>query len=729
MLRSASFSFAVGLIVVTVALAQFEAGSVVGSVKDPSGLAVANAVIEIRSVATNVARKTVTSATGDFDFVALQPGAYEIIAKQPGFKEAVRKFELSVGQRLELNLGMEVGGASQSVTVAENAVTVETASSEVSNVRTRQQVVDLPLNNRNFTQLVQLDPGVNNHGGSTNVTNGGYTAGRGTSGAVINGNPSDIGIYMFDGILGIDADANVLIFYPPVDSIQEFKVQTSAAPAAYGGGPSIINVTFRSGTNNLHGTLYEFVRNSDFDAKNYFDSPVNPIPPFHMNEFGPNIGGPIKIPHLFNGKDKLFFFADYEGKRVSQAQTYISNVPLPAFRTGDFSALLPKTALRIPGTTQPLPNNQVPASQIDPTSAKLLTLYPLPNIPGAGQVNNFLYNGPLLNNIDQGDVRVDYRTAKSSLFGRYSMEDAVTTNPGFLPAPAIGGGPGYPGDTLAPGKQVVLGYGRSIGAHKYYELRLGFSRLLEFIIDEDSKRGNVAEQYGIANANLGGPGLSTITVSGMASLGDGNGNVTKVNNIFEINQALSWVKSKHEFKFGFNFMSSRFAFFTPPKPVGAFNFNAGYTGYGLADFLYGRPISSQYDVTKFFDLKRYRPTFYIQDNWRVTPRLTLNLGVRDEIVTPWKERHNRLAVFDPSNGGNLVPVGTPGFPEDAVTDARLTNIGPRFGFAYSVTPKTVLRGGFGIFYAYQTYNSNPQAKNAPFNGSVVVSNATGEAGF
>src|SRR5262249_33884269 len=144
---------------------------------------------------------------------------------------------------------------------------------------------------------------------------------------------------------------------------------------------------------------------------------------------------------------------------------------------------------------------------------------------------------------------------------------------------------------------------------------------------------------------------------------------------------------------------------------------------------YGRPISSQYDVTKFFDLKRYRPTFYIQDNWRVTPRLTLNLGVRDEIVTPWKERHNRLAVFDPSNGGNLVPVGTPGFPDDTVTDARLTNIGPRFGFAYSITPKTVLRGGFGIFYAYQTYNSNPQAKNAPFNGSVVVSNATGEAGF
>src|SRR5262249_33162566 len=286
-----------------------------------------------------------------------------------------------------------------------------------------------------------------NKGNSTNVTNGGYTAGRGTSGAVVNGNPSDIGIYLFDGILGVDADANVLILYPPVDSIQEFKVQTSSAPAAYGGGPSIINVTYRSGTNNLHGTLYEFVRNSAFDAKNYFDSPANPIPPFHMNEFGANIGGPVVIPRLFNGKDKLFFFADYEGKRVSQSQTYISTVPTPAFRTGDFSALLPRTVVRVPGGAAPLPHHHVP--QIHPTSAKLMTLYPLPNIPGAGLVSNYLSNGALINNIDQGDIRIDYRTTNSSIFGRFSKENPATINPGYLPAPAIGGGPGYPGETLA----------------------------------------------------------------------------------------------------------------------------------------------------------------------------------------------------------------------------------------------------------------------------------------
>jgi len=694
---------------------------------DPSGLPMPRATVTLRSTATNIARTTATSATGDYDFVALQPGQYSLTATQPGFKSATRTFEVAVGQRLRLDVSLEVGTASESVTVGANAIAVEAVSSDMNNVRTRQQVVDLPLNNRNFTQLVQLAPGVTNRGSSTNVTNGGYTAGRGTSGATVNGNSSDVGIYIFDGIQSVDADANVLIFYPPVDAIQEFKVQTSAAPAAFGGGPSVINVTFRSGTNDLHGAAYEFVRNSAFDAKNFFDSATAPIPPFRMNQFGANLGGPVYIPRVYDGKNRLFFFADFEAKRQSQAQTYISTVPTPAMRTGDFSELLPRTVVRIPGTTTPLPNNRVP--QIDPAAAKIVNLFPLPNIAGAGAVSNFLYNGSLINTINQGDVRIDYRTTNSSLFGRFSREDPTTDNPGFLPAPALGGGPGYPGITLAPGTQVVLGFGRSLGPTKYYEFRAGYSRLPEDIIVADSKLGGIAEQLGIRNANLGGPGMSTITISGMASFGDGNGSLQKINNIYEADQALSWVHDKHEFKFGFNWMTTTFGFFTPPKPVGSFNFNASYTGYGLADFLYGRPISTQIDITKYFTLTRYRPVVYAQDNWRLTSKLTLNLGLRDEMVTPWKERHNRLGVFDARNGGDLVALGTPGYPTDTVTDGHYRNLAPRAGFAYSLNPSTVIRAGFGIFYAYQTYNSNPQAKNAPFNGSLIVSNAAGEAGY
>ena len=732
MLRRVIVLMSFAVLVSTAALAQFEAGSVVGLVKDQSGSLIPNALVEIKNQATDVARQTKTSAEGVFDFVAVPPGQYSITVKQQGFKEETQSFELVVGQRLELNLTMQVGMASQSVTVTGNVETIETASSEVSNLRTRQQVVDLPLNARNFTQLVQLAPGVNNHGNASNSLQQGYTSGRGTNGAVINGNPAEDTVYMFDGIISTENDAGDLFFFPPVDSIQEFKVQTSSAPAAYGGNPTMINVTFRSGTNNFHGTFYEFLRNSDFDAKNYFDLQSKPIPPFHLNQFGANVGGPIIVPHIFNGKDRLFFFADYEGKRQSQAQTYVSTVPTALMHSGNFSELLNQAkpiVLKAPGTNTPLPNNTV--QHIDPTSANLMALFPPPNIPGAGTVNNYLFNGSVLNTIDQGDIRIDYKTDKTSIFGRFSKENPNTITPGYLPAPAIGGGPSRPGQTPIPANQVVLGYGRSIGANLYYEARLGYSRLHEFIIDSDTTRGNLAEQLGIPNANAGGAkGLTHIVISGgNVGLGDGSGSLEKINNNWEIDQALSWVRGNHELKAGFNWRSQRFAFYSPGYPVGTFSFTGVYTGYGLADFLYGKPITSELDVTQFFGMMRFQPSAYVQDNWRVTPRLTLNIGLRNDLVTPWGERHNRLSGFVPVNGGTLVLVGTPPFYGNTITRGRYTNWGPRFGFAYSVDPKTVIRGGGGIFYAFEINNSNPQVKNAPYNGSIIQTNVASTAGF
>lgn len=715
--------------------AQFEAGSVLGIVKDSSGAVIPNAQVEIKSLSTNTTRATVSDSSGEWNIPALEPGRYSATIKQSGLRDEVRTFELVVGQKLRLDVVMSIGTATETVTVNASGEMLETTTSDLSNVRTNQQVIDLPLNSRNFTQLVQLAPGVNNKGNGTNSTNGGYTAGRGTSGSVVNGNPSDVGIYLFDGIQSVDADANVLLFYPPVDAIQEFKVQTSAAPAAFGGGPSIINVTYRSGTSAYHGTVYEFLRNSAFDAKNYFDSATNPIPPFHLNQFGANLSGPIIIPHLFNGRDKLFFFMDYEGKRQTQSQTSISTVPTAAFRTGDFSAYpsqlyVPGTSSNPAGSRVALPGNKV--QSINPTSAMLVGLFPLPNYGAPGAItNNYLYNGPLLNTIDQGDVRIDFRTPTTSIFGRYSQEAADTNNPGYLPSPAIGGGPGYPGITLAPGRQVVLGYGRTFGPTRYYEARMGYSRLTESIITEGAMLGDIAEQNGIPGANAGGatPGFTNIVISGNATLGDGNGNITKVNNLWEIDQAFTWVKAKHEIKIGANFMSTRFAFLSPAHPNGTMSFTGAYTGLGLADFLYGVPVTSQLDVSKFFSLIRFRPSFYIQDSYRITPRLTLNFGLRDDLVTPWVERDNRLAGWDPTNGGSLVPVGTGSFPGDSVVDGRYTNFAPRFGFAFNIDSKTVLRGGFGIFYAYETYNSNPMSKNAPFNGSFATTNTTDVEGF
>ncbi|MSV28145.1 MAG: carboxypeptidase regulatory-like domain-containing protein [Bryobacterales bacterium] len=391
------------------AFAQFELGTVTGVITDPSKSPVAGATVEIRSLTTNVLRTVSSTASGEFHSLPLQPGRYSITVKAQGFRDRIAEVSLGVSQRLQADIALELGSVTEQVSVSASAAVIDTASSEIGQVRLAKEIVDLPLNTRNFTQLVQLAPGVlQGVGGASGLL--GYTSGRGTNGAVINGAPVEDVTYIIDGINSVDTDAGVLIFFPPVDSIYEFKVQTSSAPAAYGGGQGIINVTYKSGGNELHGTAYEFVRNSAFDAKNFFDSATLPIPPFKLNQFGFNLGGPVVIPRLFNGKDKFFFFGDYEGKRARQAQTFLSSVPIAPFRKGDFSALLPRTVVNDPRSTPrlPLPGNIMPASAIDPTSARMVALYPEPNLPG--QINNFLYNPVQTNRVDQFNIRSDYRT-------------------------------------------------------------------------------------------------------------------------------------------------------------------------------------------------------------------------------------------------------------------------------------------------------------------------------
>ena len=703
--------------------AQVELGSLVGMVTDPQKAPVAGAAVEFRSLTTNVKRQVTTSASGEFNSLPLQPGRYVISVKQAGFREKAVEVVLGVSQRLQLDLALEIGQVNEQVNVTANAATVETASSEIGQVRGSKEIADLPLNTRNFTQLVQLAPGVlTGVGGASGLL--GYTSGRGTNGAVINGAPVEDVTYIIDGINSVDTDAGVLIFFPPVDSIQEFKVQTSSAPANFGGGQGIINVIYKTGSNQFHGVGYEFLRNSRLDAKNFFDGGAGKIPPFKLNQFGGNVGGPVVLPGLFNGRDKLFFFADYEGKRVRQAQTFLSSVPIPAFRTGDFSAL--RTVLMDPRATPrtPLPGNILPASAIEPVSARMTELYPQANLPGL-QINNFLYNPVQTSAVDQVNLRVDYRTSKGAIFGRYSWEDSDTFNPGNLPEPAIGAGPGRPGQVVVPSKQAVLGYGRSFGPTTYYDLRVGYSRMIQGIYDSGTKYGAIAEKLGIANANAGGaaPGLSTTNITGMTGLGDGAGSLQKVNNNWEIDQTLSWVHDRHELKFGFDYMSRRFAFHSPGAPSGQFTFGGNYTGLGFADFLLGRPISSRFDSTKFFSLKRYYFSWFVQDNWRVSSKLTLNMGLRNDSITAWKERHNRLSGFVPTGGGTLVPVGTAPFSGDSVLQGRPWQLGPRFGLAYTLTPKTVIRAGGGIFYSFKSVTSgNSLAKNAPFSGTFITAN-------
>ncbi len=703
---------------------QFEQGLIVGIVSDPQNAPIAGAPVQIRSTTTNVARDVTTSTSGEYNSLPLTPGKYTVTVRMTGFKERSIEVNVGVSQRVQMDMSLELGNVTEKVVVEAAPPTIETESSEIGQIKQAREIVDLPLNTRNFTQLVQLAPGVTTGvGGASGVL--GYTSGRGTNGAVINGAPVEDVTYLIDGINSVDTDAGVLIFFPPVDSIYEFRVQTSSAPAAYGGGQGIINVNYKSGTNQYHGVAYEFLRNSAFDAKNFFDSASNPIPPFKLNQFGFNLAGPVQIPKVFNGKDKLFFFFDYEGKRVRQAQTYLSTVPTDAFRAGDFSALLPRTIVYDPRSNPrtPLPNNVIPPTAINPTAANMIKLYPAQNLPG--QVNNFLYNPVQTNTVNQANTRIDYRTSATSIFGRYSWEDADTYNPGNLPEPAIGTGPGRPGRVLIPSHQGVIGYGRALSPAAYYEARVGYSRMIQGIYDSGTQYGNIAEQLGIPNANSNGstPGFTTTNISGMTGLGDGAGSLQKVNNNWEIDQAFSWVRNRHDLKFGFDYMSRRFAFYSPGAPNGSYTFSGIYSNFGLADFLFGNPISSRLDVTKFFSLQRFYFSWFVQDNWRVNSKLTINIGLRNDSITAWKERHNRLAGFVPDNGGTLVPVGTAPFTGDSVVQGRPWQLGPRLGFAYTVTPRTVIRAGGGIFYSFKTVTSgNSMAKNAPFSGTLVTAN-------
>ena len=507
------------LLLGSVAHGQFEVGSIVGAVTDPNGSRVPGARIEAVQTATNSSRITTTSDSGEYAIVGLIPGTYTVTITKEGFAKQTRTVNVAVSARVDSSFTLGIESATSSVTVDASAnAALETGSSELGNVRSQDQVQGLPLNSRNFTQLVYLAPGVNNKGNSANSVSQGYTNGRGTNGAVINGNPPEDTVYLLDGIQSMDNDADDLILFPNVDSIAEFKVQTSAAPAAFGGSPAIINVSFRSGTNQLHGTVYEFLRNHMFDAKNYFDSHTAPIPKFVYNQFGANLSGPLVIPHILNGRNKLFFFLDYEGKRQNQAQTYTSTVPTAAFRTGDFSSLLQTNTQRSkpiqlvdPVTRSPLVNNYLnPALHpFNATSLKLLSLYPLPNLPG--DAANYLFNGPVVNVIHLGDVRVDYHSDKTTIFGRFSKEDPYTSTPGYLPNPAIGAGPSRPGITEIPAWQAVLGYSRAFDENKFYEARLGYSRLTETITDAGVPFGDLAEQYGIPNANASGAGLAPST--------------------------------------------------------------------------------------------------------------------------------------------------------------------------------------------------------------------------
>ena len=736
--------------------AQAAVGEITGSVTDPTGAAVANATIVITNNATDLQRTTTTNGDGIYSAPALPPGRYSVKVNMSGFKSDVRNgIDLQVEQVQRLDFALQIGDVKESVEVGAQAATLDTENAEVGTVVETRRIEELPLNGRNYLQLASLTPGATQYGPGNSIAQARGGGDRSNFQLNIAGQRLENNHYMLDGVENTDPNYGTYLIQPSVDALQEFKVETSTYSAEYGHNLAQINVLTKSGTNQYHGTLFEFLRNSDLDAKNFFDRGGAPNPPFKRNQFGGVIGGPVQIPKVFDGRNKLFFFFNYEGLRQIQAQSIDSSVPLASDRAGNFAAS--KTVIYDPATRvlsadgtkvisqTGFPGNVVPASRISPVSQALLQYYPLPNNNVSGYANNFLSNENATANADAETGRVDWQpTSNQSFVFRYSHGNEPQYSPAAIP------GQGSVNSTIT--HQALLGYTSVLGPTKVNEFKLGFSRLE--LVNSNLRTGkqNVVQQLGIPDV-IDTPafwGIPYIQFTGLTAFGDpANGPYSNWDTIIQPTDNFSWNVGKHAFKFGAEYMRTRFNLTGNDVARGRFTFNGEYTTAlggsptvqnSMADYLLGDMSLSEGQLGEVVaQLRDWYMGVYFQDEWKVTNKLTINYGLRYEIQPGYNETHDRLTLIDFAWNNSMSPTwvrlgsgapyqGNPPYPLPStvpyVRDGRFgnnlyktdyNNWGPRLGIAYSPDDKTVLRLGAGIFDIHEIGNAMfDVARNMPF---------------
>src|SRR5712692_2320342 len=729
--------------------AQTTTGSIVGTVTDPSGAVIGGATVTITNVDTGIAVKTSTDSTGNYVVTPLSIGRYSVTVEASGFKKSVRTdITVNVQDRVRVDAALEVGAVTDTVEVVAAAPMLQTDTSYLGQVVESQRIVDLPLNGRFFSRLAVLTAGTApTPAGARDEKTGGFSS---------NGVRPYQNNYLLDGVDNNSFSEDMVsmaayVVGPPPDAIAEFKVQTNSMSAEFGrSGGAVLNVTVKSGTNQLHGTAYEFLRNSALDAKNFFDSPTNPIPPFKLNQFGFSTGGPVLIPKVYDGKNRTFFFFDYQGTRQRTGHTFFATLPPDAWRNGDFSGFQPifdpaTTTIDANGnaTRQPFANNQIPQNRFNPVAKTMLALFPAPNIPGSvdvtGVANNYLTNPVEPDTTNQFDARIDHKISDSdSIFGRVSFSNNHLTPPGEIPPP-IDAAEFAAGDFLNNARNVVITETHIFTPRTVNELRLGYSRNRSERLQFNSTK-NLSAQYGIAGIPFGptNGGLPKFNVGGLSSFGSAEYQPTvEIQNIYHIVDSLSLIRGRHTIKIGAELKPRvNFTILQPPYPRGEFNFsgaftndpnNQGNTGLGAADFLLGALDTSI--LSSFIDDTFQQPGqfYYIQDDFKVTKKLTLNLGLRYDFVTFAMEKYNAEANFNIATNtldiahGRQDPLPPNWYPQIAVNrnaprslvPNQKLDFGPRVGFAYNIFKNTVIRGGYGIFYS--SYEAGPLSIPNPGN--------------
>src|SRR5581483_9498188 len=469
---------------------------------------------------------------------------------------------------------------------------------------------------------------------------------------------------------------------------------------------AVVNLTTKSGTNDPHGAAFEFLRNEKLDAKNFFDPP-GPRAPFKRNQYGFGFGAPVYIPKVFNGKNKVFFFVDYEGTKIRQSTTNNTTVPTNGMRTGDFGDLLKQRNIAItdPTTGNPFAGNIIPASRIDPVAQTLIKLYPTPQNSNTGQ--NFLYVAPAPTNGTKWDLRGDANLSTSdTFFWRYSAQNQSVPASLVLPPPAYGGAAL---DQSTNGVSTGGTWNHVWKPNLIMSIRTGWNYGF-FTRDNPAQTGGALlnRQYGIKGGTDTIPGgFSQMNITGYTALGIGANNpVARDSQNRQLAGDVVWTHGSHTIKFGTNILRSQNNIFNIRNEViGPFQFNGRYTKDGMADFLLGMSSQVTWNTRLQVNLRSWMLGAFFQDDWKITPNLTLNLGVRHEIVLPFEEKHNKMGVFDDWTDPQkpvLIHAGSLGSDRynRAMIDTDFNNVMPRVGFAYKLGQNTVFRGGYGVFYSY-----------------------------
>jgi len=672
--------------------AQLGAGEITGAVKDQAGAAVAGATVTVTHLATNRSRAVVTTGNGVYTAASLVPGEYRLDVSRAGFKQIQRThIRLSTGETARVDFNLSVGGIREQVTVTADAAIARQETASLGLVVEQEQLVQLPLNGRSFITLASLAPGVALPPTSQLPR--------------INGGRPRTNEYLFDGISVLQPEPGQVAFFPVVDAIQEFKIESNSPAAEFGrfnGG--VINLTTRAGTNAYHGVGFEFFRNQALNAVNYFQAANTTKPDYRRNQFGGTFGGPLL-------RDRTFFFADYQGQRQAIARTVTSTVPTLLQRQGIFTEAIAGRAPAIydPATTvgslrQPFINNTIPLNQMDTVARSLLQRYPLPT--GGGTANNYRRTENEVDDQDQWDVRIDHKfpSNRDQMFGRlsYFRDDFVPVT--FLPDGSGATPTGVIGPQQAASWSLASNYQHIFSATLLNELRVGDTRR--------TVGRTAAELAGSAGAALSIPGipstaqfpdtLPTFLISGYQQLGSPPNTATDFStSVTEIADALTWVKGRHTFKAGLDWRWERLNVVQPPSPTGSFTFNnlgsdqpgVTNTGSPLASFLLGQVQLFSIDLQTLPIQERARfQEYFVQDDWKIGDRLTINPGLRYTLNFPSTEINGQTAVFNLSNARLEYPGDRP------VRPLKRDNFGPRLGGVFRLTDRTILSSGYGVVW-------------------------------